>query len=136
MDFAKPVPESLTGEFGARADAYKHLIHFTTYTYNRYIAEMFHVQLAQTLQQVVEGKIKRLMIFAPPQHGKSELTSVRLPAFWMGHRDEPIILCSYGGTLAMTKAGQAKGVIGSNEYRNIFFNRFGEAADRGWSAKQ
>jgi len=135
MDFAKPVPESLTGEFGARADAYKYLIHFTTYTYSRYIAEMFHVQLAQTLQKVVEGKIKRLMIFAPPQHGKSELTSVRFPAFWLGHRDEPIIMCSYGSELANSKAGEAEGVIGSATYRNIFFNRFRDAEEKGWTNK-
>ncbi len=61
------------------------------------------------------------MIFAPPQHGKSELVSVRFPAFWLGRRpDDPIILASYGADLAYSKSRQARTIVESTEYAGLF----------------
>ena len=45
------------------------------------------------------------MVFAPPQSGKSHLTSVELPAFWLGKRPhDPVIISSYGAKLAINKS--------------------------------
>ena len=83
----------------------------------QYILEPFHELVADTLDGVVSGAIDRLMIFAPPQSGKSELTSVRLPAFWFGKNpDEPIIISSYGASLAHSKSRQAREIVESLEY--------------------
>lgn len=61
------------------------------------------------------------MIFAPPQHGKSELASVRLPAFWLGKRKhEPVIITSYGAQLAQSKSRFARDVVESLEYAELF----------------
>ena len=60
------------------------LANFTTYTYGQYVLEPAHELITQMLDKVVSGDVKRLMISAPPQHGKSELASIRLPAFWFG----------------------------------------------------
>jgi len=61
------------------------------------------------------------MIFAPPQHGKSELVSRRLPAYWFGrHPDWPVILCSYAATLAHDMSRDARGVVESSEYGLLF----------------
>ena len=77
--------------------------------------------MAAALGDVVRGETKRLMIFAPPQHGKSELTSVRLPAFWLGNRpDDPVILASYAADLAYSKSRQARQVVESPEFRLLF----------------
>src|SRR5262245_52731454 len=76
------------------------LLDFTRHTFPEYRAEPAHALIASTLDAVVRGEILRLMIFAPPQHGKSELTSVRLPALWLGKRPEdPVILTSYAASL-------------------------------------
>ncbi len=61
------------------------------------------------LMDVAEGRLQRLMIFAPPRHGKSELVSrlfsayyqYRFPHRWVG-------LCSYGDDLAFTLARAAR----------------------------
>lgn len=99
----------------------RRLINFTKATYPNYLAERFHQRVAQELDEVVNGSIKRLMIFAPPQHGKSELVSIRLPAFWLGKRpDDPIIMTSYAGMLAENFSGQARDVITSDEFQEIF----------------
>ena len=61
------------------------------------------------------------MIFAPPQHGKSELVSVRLPAYWLGRRpDEPVILASYGADLAYSKSRQARELLESEAFGRLF----------------
>lgn len=100
------------------------LVGFTTYTYPLYRPEGVHFLMCSSLDKVVRGEIKRLMIFAPPQIGKSELVSVRLPAFWLGHRpNDPVILTSYGANLAEDKSRQVRDILASPEYQALFPNR-------------
>ena len=48
----------------------------------------FHVELCRLLEEflsdVIAKRSPRLMLFAPPQHGKSELISRRFPAYALG----------------------------------------------------
>ncbi|HKX31500.1 MAG TPA: phage terminase large subunit [Blastocatellia bacterium] len=65
--------------------------------------------MADALQKVAEGQIKRLMVFMPPRHGKSETVSrlftsyflYRYPQRWVG-------LCSYSAELAYTLSRNAR----------------------------
>ena len=114
-------PAAAASELLKRRRARKSLLHFTEYTYPQYTADPMHKLIADTLDRVVSGELSRLMIFAPPQHGKSELTSVRLPAYWLGRRpNDPIIISSYGATLAEDKSRQARNVVESAEYKALF----------------
>ncbi len=118
---SQPSPQEAARELLDRRMARRSLEQFTTYTYPRYQVEPFHALVAATLDRVVSGEIKRLMVFAPPQHGKSELTSVRLPAFWLGRRpDDPVIIASYGADLAESKSRQARTIVESAEFGNLF----------------
>lgn len=57
--------------------------------------------LDRKLVDVARGKIKRLMIFMPPSHGKSMLVLQFLPAWYLGtFPDRRIIVCGYGNDLA------------------------------------
>lgn len=104
-----------------RREARQGLLAFTQYTMPQYRADPFHAMVAATLDRVIDGEIRRLMIFAPPQHGKSELVSVRLPAMWLGRRpDDPIILASYGAALAERKSRAARDVVESGDYARLF----------------
>jgi predicted phage terminase large subunit-like protein len=104
-----------------REVARRRLIRFTGWTYPQYRAEDVHEYIAEALDEVVRGWVDRLMIFAPPQHGKSELTSVRLPAYWLAKRpDDPVILASYAASLAESKSRQARQIVESNEFRSLF----------------
>lgn len=114
-------PQAAADELLRRRLARQQLMHFTKYTYPLYRADPVHELIASTLDRVVQLEVKRLMIFAPPQHGKSELVSVRLPAFFLGKNpDEPVILTSYGATLAESKSRQVRDIITSDEYRALF----------------
>lgn len=114
-------PQAAAQELLRRRQARSTLLSFTEYTYPTYKAEHFHHFVADTLDKVVSGEIDRLMLFAPPQHGKTELVSVRLPAYWFGKRpDEPIILTSYAASLAYRNSRHARNALESDEYRKLF----------------
>jgi len=101
--------------------ARQRLLNFTKFTYPRYVADPAHALIASTLDRVVAGDITRLMVFAPPQHGKSELVSVRLPAFWLAHHPHsPVILSSYAASLAHSKSRHARDLVESSEYTALF----------------
>lgn len=52
--------------------------------------------LDKALQDVSEGKIKRLIVAMPPRHGKSERVSKKFPAWHVGRNpNDEIILASY-----------------------------------------
>lgn len=114
-------PDEAAAELLARRRAREHLIDFTGYTFPTYIAEPVHHLIAAELEKCLRGETRRLMIFTQPQLGKSELVSVRFPAYWLGKRpDDPIILTSYGAELAASKSRQARDLIESESYRNVF----------------
>lgn len=101
--------------------ARRKLLHFTKYTFPAYKAEPFHELVAATLDGVVAGEIHRLMLFAPPQHGKTELVSIRLPAFFLGKRpDEPVILTSYAASLALRNSRHTRRTLNSAQYKRLF----------------
>ena len=132
-NYARISPTSPQKELASRELARRHLLDFTTYTYPGYVAEPAHALIAQRLEAVIRGNIRRLMIFAPPQHGKTELVSVRFPAFWLANRpNDPVMLCSYGATLAYAKSWEGRGVLESPAFQNLFdvkTDRAGRARD-------
>lgn len=53
------------------------------------------------LIDVVEGRIKKLMIFTPPRHGKSQQNTISLPAWYLERwPDKRVIIGAYNSTLA------------------------------------
>jgi len=72
-----------------------------------------HLQYLNTkLLQVASGKIKRLMINMPPQHGKSEFTSKYFPAWYLAtHPRNKLILASYETSFATSWGRKAKEVF-------------------------
>jgi len=101
--------------------ARRELLEFTQLTKEDYQTNWHHELIAEKLDKFVNGEIKRLMIFVPPRHGKSELASRRLPAFILGKRpDSQIIACSYGADLAARMNRDVQRVIDSPAYRKIF----------------
>jgi predicted phage terminase large subunit-like protein len=118
LDSARALAEA---EMARRQLASRHLLDFTRFSFPSYKPDPFHAHLASYLDRVVSGDVQRLMIFAPPQHGKSELVSIRLPPFWLGRRpDDPVILTSYGGSLAFRNSRASRSVLESEEFRKVF----------------
>lgn len=121
-ELARSLPKLKTSyDYEVKRRARQRLIWFTRHTHARYQVEPAHALIADTLDGVVRGDIDRLMVFAPPQHGKSELASVRLPAFWLAKRPHaPVIITSYGASLAQSKSRAARDIVESAEYAELF----------------
>jgi len=101
--------------------ARRHLIEFTKYTNPGYQVNWHHKNLAELLTKMERGEIKRLMIFMPPRHGKSELVSRRFPAYILGKNpDARIISTSYSATLASAMNRDVQRIIDSPEYAQLF----------------
>ena len=67
------------------------------------------VVLADVLQRVADGELKRVIVMMPPRFGKSELVSRLLPGWWLYRRPRAEVgLASYGAALAHELAGQAR----------------------------
>jgi len=63
----------------------------------------------------------------PPRHGKSELVSVQFPAWTLGNNpDLQIMEASYSAELAQDFGRQARNLVGSPEYRNLFKTKLAE----------
>jgi len=66
-------------------------------------------QLGAVLEKVERGEIKRLMVFMPPRHGKSELVSRLFSAYYLyKHPDKWVGINSYAAELAYTFSRNAR----------------------------
>nr|DAK84028.1 MAG TPA: Large Terminase [Caudoviricetes sp.] len=104
-----------------RRAAQDRLAIFLNYTMPSYQRQWFHTLIADKCQALLEGKIQKLMIFVPPQHGKSEIVSRRFPA-WAFGRDPSlkIVECSYSSTLAESFSRSIQLTMDSKEYQELF----------------
>lgn len=85
------------------------LLDYARHTYPRYQFTPLHTLIAEALEAVERGELDRVIIMTPPRHGKSELVSVRFPAWYLGrHPDRRIIGTSYSAHLATRFSGQAR----------------------------
>lgn len=119
----QPSPQEAASELLWRRKARASLIDFTRYTKPDYEAAWAHERIAKALEAVERGDCRRLIIEAPPQHGKSELVSRRFPAWLLGRRPGVKFMgASYNQDLASDFGRDVRNLIADPEYRNIFPN--------------
>lgn len=111
--------------------ARQNLLDFTEFTYPKYQANWHHIKYAEKLDEFAQGKIKKLMIFMPPQHGKSELSTRRLPAFMLGRNPElKIAEVAYNKVVASKFNRDVQRIIDSREYQEAFNIHLGKGRDK------
>lgn len=112
--------EKLANEI-KKDNARKNILDFTTYTKPDYEVNWHHEVISKYLDKFVRKEIKRLIILAPPRHGKSELASRRLPAFIHGvDPNAEVVGVTYNDELASDMQIDAQRIIDSKEYRELF----------------
>src|ERR1700744_1654954 len=120
-------PQAAAQEILLRRAARQSLISFTEYTYDRYKTAIHHKIIAEQLERVERGEMDRLMLLVPPRHGKSELASKRLPAWFLGRQPQKQFLSvSPTGELASDFGREVRNIIDSQEYRVLFDTRLAE----------
>lgn len=94
---------------------------FLDYIVPTYDRQWYHTYIARQCQRLIIGEIDRLMVFLPPQHGKSEVVSRNLPAWALGiNPDLKIVGCSYSSDLALQFARCIQRTIDSDAYKDLF----------------
>lgn len=113
-------------KFNARAAlARRNLSDFVAYTKPDYHFNWHHQSICNKLDAFAKRKIKKLMLFVPPQHGKSELATRRYPAFQLGLEPaKKIAICSYSDTLATSFNRDIQRIIDDNLYNEVFPNTY------------
>jgi predicted phage terminase large subunit-like protein len=132
-------PEWAARELIRRKEARKSLIAYTRYTFPDYLPAAHHTLIAQKLEAVASGEIKRLMIFMPPRHGKSELASKRFPSWFIGNNPKRnIIAASYNSDLATDFGREVRNIVASKPYRALFDTKLSDdsAASNRWHTDQ
>ncbi len=78
------------------------------------------IYIYKRLQRVTDGQCKRLMLFMPPRHGKSELVTVRYAA-WRIKQDPKlnVIVGSYSQKLANTFSTKIRRVLADDAYLSV-----------------
>lgn len=108
---------------------------FTSYTEPNYEPAIHQEKLDAALEAVERGEIDRLMVFMPPRHGKSEKTSKRFPAWYLGRNPRRMIIAaSYNSDLATDFGREVRNIMASPEYGEVFpkvsLRQDSRAADR------
>lgn len=101
----------------------KQLKKFVQYTKTNYEMKWFHELICDKLNALIDGTLgkNKLMIFVPPQHGKSELSSRRFPAFALGKNPNiRIALCSYSSDLASSFNRNIQTIIDEPNFYKLF----------------
>jgi len=117
----------------ARAD----LEEFVRYTMPQYEAGPHHSMVIEAVARAASKDDQRLIITIPPRHGKSEIVSVRLPAWYIGKWPTRQIICAtYQDDFAADFGRMVRGCVQSDEFKRLFptvkLAADSKAADR-WS---
>ena len=94
---------------------------FVRHCWPQFIAGRHHHIIAEKLERVARGELKRLIINMAPRHTKSEFASFLFPAWVMGQKpDMKIIQATHTTELAVGFGRKTKNLLESDEYKAIF----------------
>jgi predicted phage terminase large subunit-like protein len=112
-------------EFLRGYNATSHLADYIQFTFPAYTRSLFSDTVCAALDRFIldieSGKRPILVLQSPPQTGKSEIVSRKLPAFLLGkHPEWRIGAASYSDELANSMAQDVRRVLASPEHQWLF----------------
>ncbi|MEY0858499.1 terminase family protein, partial [Providencia alcalifaciens] len=133
---------SLFDEEIEREIARRSLHEFIQYINPEYITSHFSQTVCDALDQflvdMMDGKRPKLILGAPPQHGKSDIVSRYLPAYFFGkYPNMRVGALSYSSDLAGDMNTDVQRIMMSAEYRALFPNSWlGNKPENGIAVKR
>jgi len=99
----------------------RNVLDFTNYTFEKFEPAPFHTIYYKILDMFAKGLIKNLIVSMPPQHGKSEGASRRLPTYMLGaNPDLRIGLGTYNQTFSRKFNRSNQKILNDQKYINLF----------------
>ena len=121
------VQKKIKKELVSRVLASKSLLEFTKRSHGSYQVNWHHRQIADHLERLEKGEFDRLIINMPPRHGKSELSSIRFPVWFLGRNpNKRVIAVSYSRELATDFGRKTRNLVRSEEFTNVFDAKLSE----------
>jgi predicted phage terminase large subunit-like protein len=106
-----------------RAEATEKFMPFAHHVYENFIEGAHHRVIAEKLERVARGELKRLIINMPPRHSKSEFASFLMPAWFLGRNPKlKIIQATHNTELAVRFGRKVRDLIDDPAYKEIFPN--------------
>jgi len=94
---------------------------FAHHVYDNFIEGNHHRIIAEKLEKVARGELKRLIVNMPPRHSKSELASYLMPAWFLGRNPKLKIFQATMNTELATRFGRkVRDLIADPHYGEIF----------------
>lgn len=102
----------------------EHLIDFLIAVNPHYVSSWHLEEIAAELEKIErEGdkEYKVLIIMMPPRHGKSEMSTVGFPAWFLGRNpNKEIITVSYSTELALDFGAKTRSIVSTEAFKAIF----------------
>jgi|TARA_R110002126_G_scaffold77703_4_gene193599 predicted phage terminase large subunit-like protein len=99
----------------------KDFLIFVKNMWPEFIAGRHHKIIADKLERVASGELKRLIINMAPRHTKSEFASFLFPAWMMGRNPKmKIIQATHTTELAVNFGRKTKNLLETDEYKEVF----------------
>jgi phage terminase large subunit-like protein len=90
-------------------------------TYSLYKPQKFHRVMGAALEEVEQGKFKRLKISLGPRFGKTTLAACMYPAWYIGkHPDRSIIVATYNEHYSWDLGRKIRDIILTPQYKQVF----------------
>jgi predicted phage terminase large subunit-like protein len=118
--------EEATLALARRVQARRSLYWFTRYGFQqqrgtKWLRNWHHDMICRKLQDVFDGKCKRLIINIPPRYSKTEIAVVNFMAWALGRcPDAEFIHASYSGRLAANNSYRCREIVASEWYGDLF----------------
>jgi predicted phage terminase large subunit-like protein len=118
--------ESIEGLVVAKYRCLKSQMDFTRYFFRHRFNRKFvigdhHREISKALDDVIEGKIKKLLICIAPRYGKTELAVKNFMARGLAVNPESrFIHLSYSDDLALDNSEEVREIVGSPAYQQLF----------------
>jgi predicted phage terminase large subunit-like protein len=104
-----------------REKAQEKFMPFAHHVYEGFIEGRHHRVIAEKLEKVARGEIKRLIVNMPPRHSKSEFASFMMPAWFLGRNPKlKIIQATHNTELAVRFGRKVRDLIADPQYQDIF----------------
>ncbi len=96
---------------------------YAKHVYEGFIEGTHHRVIAEKLERIARGELKRLIVNMPPRHSKSEFASYLMPSWFLGRNPKlKIIQATMNTELAVRFGRKVRDLIADPLYREIFPN--------------
>ena len=104
-----------------RESAQSNFMDYVQHVYDGFVVGRHHKIIAEKLERIASGDLKRLIVNMPPRHSKSEFASYLMPSWFLGRNPKlKIIQATMNTELAVRFGRKVRDLIADPQYHEVF----------------